>query len=62
MGFVVKFVYNSTSSLASGNVGVLIGLTISAAIGALSYAILIYLLKVEEFNLLVNQIKHKFIK
>lgn len=62
MGVVISVTYNATYKILSGNIGILLGLTISGGVGVVVYAVAISLLKVDEFTIIYNSIKRKFIR
>jgi len=62
MGVVISITYNATYKILSGNIGILLGLTISGGVGVVVYAVAISLLKVDEFTIIYNSVKRKFIR
>ncbi|MPN64148.1 hypothetical protein SDC9_211919 [bioreactor metagenome] len=62
MGVVVSITYNASYEILSGNIGILLGLAISGSAGVVVYAVAISLLKVDEFTIIYNSIKRKFIR
>lgn len=63
MGIVTYFIYNMISNLLGvGFIKEVISLVVSVGIGAVTYAILVVLLKVEEINIITSMMKKKLNK
>ena len=63
MSIVTYFTYNMISNLLGlGFVKEAISLIVSVGIGAITYAILVVLLKVDEVNIIINIMKKKLNK
>lgn len=62
MGAIVHITYTTSYNILGGTVGILLGLIISAVSGVLVYSILLKILKVEEFNIVYDLIKRKFLR
>ena len=63
MGIVTYFIYDSVSSLLGiGFIKEAISLAVSIGIGAITYGILVILLKVDEVNIITSMIKKKLNK
>ena len=63
MGVVTYFIYNMISNLLGvGFIKEVISLVVSVGIGAVTYAILVVLLKVEEINIITSMMKKKLNK
>jgi putative peptidoglycan lipid II flippase len=58
MGLIAKFSYNTLLTYINAN----LSLIISIGIGAVTYFIIIYFMKIEEVNTIVNVIKRKMVK
>ena len=63
MGIVVSITYNKLSTiLGVGTIQLVVSLGVSVLIGAITYGILIYILKVKEMNMIIDYIKDKINK
>jgi len=62
MGAVINYIYNITSVIKGGNLGVLIGVLVAFTIGIITYALMLLILKVNEFNMIIKYFKNRFIK
>ena len=63
MGVVTYFAYNMLSNLLGvGSIKEVISLAISVGIGAITYGILVILLKVDEVSIITSMIKKKINK
>jgi putative peptidoglycan lipid II flippase len=59
MGFFVHIIYNFSSDLLSGRLGVLAALLISVAAGVLVYALMLLLFRIEEFTLMLSKLSNR---
>ncbi|EQB90096.1 putative peptidoglycan lipid II flippase [Clostridium punense] len=62
MGVLVHITYTASYNILGGTVGILLGLIISAVSGVSVYAIALKVLKVEEFNIVYDLVKRKFLR
>lgn len=62
MGAVINYIYNITSVIKGGNLGVLIGVLVAFTIGVITYTLMLLILKVNEFNMIIKYFKNRFIK
>jgi len=62
MGAVINYIYNITSVIKGGNLGVLIGVLVAFTFGVITYALMLLILKVNEFNMIIKYFKNRFIK